>query len=65
MAKESVLAKDLGQLVGDRATTSEFERWFYARDIMRIPGVIKAMFKTMPDAVVRPATAEQVMAVVR
>ena len=65
MTKESVLAKDLEQLVGDRATTSEFERWFYARDIMRIPGVIKAMFKTMPDAVVRPATAEQVMAVVR
>ena len=65
MAKESVLARDLEQLVGDRATVSEFERWFYASDIVHIPGVIRTMFKTMPDAVVRPATAEQVVAVVR
>ena len=65
MVKENGLAKDLEQLLGDRVTVSEFERWFYTSDIMHIPRGIRAMFKTMPDAVVRPSTAEQVMAVVR
>jgi len=65
MKAGSALERDLKALVGDRATTSRFERWFYARDIVHIPRGIRAMLKPMPDAVVRPANTGQVSAVVR
>lgn len=45
-------------------TTSEFERWFYTSDIMHIPRGIRALFKTMPSAIVKPETADQVSAIV-
>ena len=61
--KESALEKDLKGIVGDRVTTSEFERWFYTSDIMRIPRGIRALFKTMPSAIVKPETADQVSAI--
>ena len=61
---ESNLEKDLKGIVGDRVTTSEFERWFYTSDIMHIPRGIRALFKTMPSAIVRPATADQVSAII-
>jgi Fe-S oxidoreductase/FAD/FMN-containing dehydrogenase len=63
--KESGLEKDLKGIVGDRVTVSDFERWFYASDIVHIPGIIRTLFKTVPDAVVRPETTGQVSAVVR
>ena len=62
--RTSNLENDLERIVGDRVTTSEYERWFYTGDILHIPGGIRALFKTMPSAVVRPETAEQVSAVV-
>ena len=61
----NALEKDLKNLVGERTTVSEFERWFYARDIVHIPRGVKAMLRTMPDAVVRPESTEQVSSVVR
>ncbi|HUV45426.1 MAG TPA: FAD-binding oxidoreductase, partial [Dehalococcoidales bacterium] len=61
----NALEKDLKNLVGERTTVSEFERWFYARDIVHIPRGVKAMLRTMPDAVVRPESTGQVSSVVR
>ena len=62
--KRSALERDLQGLVGERATTSDFERWFYRGDITHVPRGIRAMMRTMPDAVVRPADTAQVSAVV-
>ncbi len=61
---DSNLEKDLRQIVGDRVTTSEFERWFYTSDILHIPKGIRSLFRTMPSAIVKPETADQVSAVV-
>ncbi len=58
--KEKNLEKDLREIVGDRVTTSDFERWFYASDLMPIPGMIKSLFKTMPAAIVKPGTVKEV-----
>ena len=62
---QSNLEKDLKNIVGDRVTTSQFERWFYASDLMSIPSVIRGLFKTTPDAVVRPQNTSEVAAVAR
>ena len=62
---KNILERDLQQLVGERATTSDFESWFYARDIMHIPKGITTLIRTKPDAVVRPENTEQVSSVVR
>ncbi len=62
--KESDLEKDLRGIVGDRVSTSRFERWFYTRDLVHIPRGIRRLFKTMPSAVVKPETADQISAIV-
>ena len=62
--EEKELESGLSNIVGERVTTSEFERWFYTSDIMHIPSGIKMLFKTMPSAIVKPATTEHVSAVV-
>jgi Fe-S oxidoreductase/FAD/FMN-containing dehydrogenase len=56
----SKLEKGLREIVGDRVTTSEFERWFYRSDMAPIPSELKILFKTMPSAVVRPVTTEEI-----
>ena len=61
---EANLENDLKSIVGDRVTTSEFERWFYTRDLIQVPGVIRALFNIMPAAVVKPETAEQISKIV-
>jgi len=48
------LEKDLKEIVGERVTTNRFERWFYKSDFMPIHRMIKALYKTMPDGVVKP-----------
>jgi glycolate oxidase len=63
--ESSALERDLRQLVGDRVAVSDFERWFYARDIVRIPGAVRSLVSATPDAVVRPETADEVAAVVK
>ena len=63
--KEHQLEKELIDIVGDRVTTSQFERWFYASDIMHIPGAVKSVVKPMPSAVVKPSDTRQVSAIVR
>ena len=45
----------------DRFTDDLIERRHYARDLAPVPGlIVKPFFKTLPDAVVRPAGVEQV-----
>ena len=58
------LERDLREIVGDRVTTSEFERWFYRSDMAPIASELKILFKTMPSAVVRPLTDEEISKVV-
>jgi Fe-S oxidoreductase/FAD/FMN-containing dehydrogenase len=65
MMAQSNLEKDLKKIVGDRVTISEFERWYYARDLVSIPAPIRNLFKTTPEVVVRPQTTDEVAAVAR
>lgn len=53
------LERDLREIVGDRVSTGEFERWFYRSDMAPIPSEFKIFFNTMPSAVVRPMTDEE------
>lgn len=57
------LENGLREIVGERVTTNSFERWFYTSDLMSIPKVIKALFKTMPDAVVKANIVEEVCSI--
>jgi Fe-S oxidoreductase/FAD/FMN-containing dehydrogenase len=61
--KEKDLENDLREIVGERVTTSHFERWFYTADLIPIPKWIKGLFKTMPAAVVKPVTVSEFSAV--
>ncbi len=51
---------DLREIVGERVTTSGFERWFYTGDFVPIPRWVTSFFTTMPAAVVKPRTVEEV-----
>ena len=61
--RERDLERDLREIVGERVTTSRFERWFYTSDLAPIPNWIKSLFKTMPAAVVKPKTAQEIAAI--
>lgn len=58
------LERDLKEIVGDRVSISEFERWFYRSDMAPIPSEFKIFFRTMPSAVVRPRNSEEVSKVI-
>ncbi len=61
----SSLKEDLVAIVGEKVTTSEFERWFYTSDFVSIPRWVKSFFKTMPLAVVKPCSVEEVSGLLR
>jgi len=61
--KEKDLENDLREIVGERVTTSHFERWFYTSDLIPVPNWVKSLFKTMPIAVVKPKTALEIGAI--
>ena len=55
-----------GVLPADRATDDPVERLLYSRDLAPVPPILtRPFFKTVPDAVVRPASTEQVAEVLR
>ena len=54
---------DLRKIVGERVTTSHFERWFYTSDLITVPRWVKSLFKTMPVAVVKPRTGLEIGAI--
>jgi glycolate oxidase len=50
----------------DRVTEDAIERKLYSRDLAPVPSImVKPFFRTLPDAVVRPGSAEQVAEVMR
>lgn len=63
--KNTSLEQDLKKIAGARVTVSSFERWFYTSDITPLPSIVKRMFKTMPDAVVRPDNAGEVAEIIK
>jgi len=57
---------ELAELLGDRYTESAFERSFYRRDLAVVPPFLASLVgDTLPAAVARPSTAEEVSAIVR
>lgn len=61
--KTQNIGNDLRAIAGDHVTTSDFERWFYSHDILHMPRAVEGLFQTVPDAVVKPASVDQVAAV--
>ncbi|MBI5446144.1 MAG: FAD-binding oxidoreductase [Deltaproteobacteria bacterium] len=58
--------RELMEEFGPRATDSAFEREFYARDLAYVPDfLLNLLARPVPDAVVRPVTAEEVSSVLR
>jgi len=57
------ITDDLKEIVGERVTTSHFERWFYTSDLITVPKWVKSLFKTMPMAVVKPRTGLEIGAI--
>ena len=56
-----VLEQQLIELLGsDSVSTVEIERRQYAHDMAPVPKIFGLFFKTMPDAVVRPNSSQQV-----
>jgi len=50
----------------DRVTEDAIERKLYSRDLAPVPPImVKPFFRTLPDAVIRPGSAEQVAGVMR
>ncbi len=50
----------------DRLTNDLIERTLYSRDLAPVPSIMtRLFFRTMPDAVVRPSSAEQIADVLR
>jgi glycolate oxidase len=59
--RPKALEKDLSEIVGrERVTTDPFETSFYTADFVPVPRQIKRFFDTVPSAVVKPATMEDV-----
>ncbi len=54
------IQNDLKAIAGDRITFSSFERWSYSSDILHLPKLVKSMFKSMPEAIIKPSSVEQV-----
>ena len=56
----------LGDFPPDRLTRDLMERTLYSRDLAPVPPIMtRPFFRTLPDAVVRPGSAEQVADVLR
>jgi Fe-S oxidoreductase/FAD/FMN-containing dehydrogenase len=52
--------RDLRAIVGERATVSPHERWYYRSDILPIPRWLENRVKSLPDAVVAPVNVREV-----
>lgn len=58
---EKNINSQLSEIVGkEDIATDEFERMLYSHDAAPIPRLISSLFKTMPDAIVRPESTEEV-----
>lgn len=60
------LRKDLSSVVGEeRVADSILERTLYSHDLAPVPAEVLMLFKTLPDAVVRPKEAKEVAELVK
>jgi Fe-S oxidoreductase/FAD/FMN-containing dehydrogenase len=59
------LEEDLKKIVDGRVTTDPFQCWFYGYDFVSVPALARRLFRTTPDAVVKPATVDEVVRLVR
>ena len=64
MPDRTDIENDLKAITGDRITFSPFERWSYSSDILHLPRMVKFLFKSVPEAVVKPASVQQVSQVI-
>ncbi len=52
--------------LGDRITDDVIERWLYSQDMAPVPSLlVRPFFQTLPDAVARPQTTDEVVQAVR
>jgi heterodisulfide reductase subunit D len=63
--KPEQLARDLKCMVGDRATVSRHERWFYERDLLNLPPWLAGLVRVTPEAVVAPTNTREVSALLK
>ncbi|MBC7343230.1 MAG: FAD-binding oxidoreductase [Clostridia bacterium] len=63
--KQEIL-RQIKESFGPRATDAQFERFLYNRDLAPVPAVLAdLLFKTTPDLVVRPVSAQEVAQVLK
>ncbi|MDP6458868.1 MAG: FAD-binding oxidoreductase [Candidatus Bathyarchaeota archaeon] len=63
---ESELSRNLADIVGENFVTDKlYERKLYDHDIAPLPTEVSFIFKTVPDAVVKPRTIKEVAEVVK
>ena len=65
MSKETAI-KSIKEKYGRRATDSSLDKELYSRDLAPVPAkVVKPFFQTVPDLIIRPATPDEVVDIVR
>ncbi|HJX70220.1 MAG TPA: FAD-binding oxidoreductase [Dehalococcoidia bacterium] len=63
---EKTITKQLSEIVGEQdISTSPLERRLNSHDAAPVPGLLTLFFKTMPEAVVRPESADEVARILR
>jgi Fe-S oxidoreductase/FAD/FMN-containing dehydrogenase len=53
--------KELVQRFGDRVTLGKIERLLYSHDVAALPGLVRMLYKGMPDAVAQPESKEDLV----
>jgi len=63
---EKTITSQLSEIVGEEdISTSPLERKLCSHDAAPVPGLLSLFFKTMPDVIVRPESAEEVARILR
>src|SRR3990172_6155156 len=63
---ENTLTAQLAEIVGpEDVACSALERGLYKHDAAPVPAVLSLLFKTMPEAIVRPESAGEVAQILR
>jgi len=53
--------KELQEKFGERISFDKAEMLFYSHDTASLPGLVRQMLKTVPEAVVQPVSTEDVV----
>ncbi len=59
---DSQLSKIVGE---ENVATDAFERMLYSHDVAPLPSLLSSAFKTMPDAITRPESSEEIAQIMR